>query len=64
MNDSRSSRNPWLFVPTMYFGEGLPYVLINTVSVILYKTMGVDNNEGLRQQNSYFWNDSAGMSAA
>ncbi len=36
-------RNPWLFVPTLYFGEGLPYVLVNTVSVILYKKMGVDN---------------------
>ena len=36
-------RNPWLFVSTLYFGEGLPYILINTVSVILYKKMGVDN---------------------
>lgn len=36
-------RNPWLFVPTLYFGEGLPYVLVNTVSVIFYKKMGVDN---------------------
>src|SRR5512139_3356469 len=36
-------RNPWLFVPSLYFGEGLPYILINTVSVILYKKMGVDN---------------------
>src|SRR5512141_2137024 len=39
----RSSRNPWAFLPTLYFGEGLPYVLINTVSVILYKRLGVDN---------------------
>lgn len=38
-------RNPWLFVPTLYFGEGLPYVLVNTVSVILYKKLGVDNAE-------------------
>jgi PAT family beta-lactamase induction signal transducer AmpG len=38
-------RNPWLFVPTLYFGEGLPYILINTVSVILYKKMGVDNTD-------------------
>lgn len=38
-----TSRNPWTFVPTLYFFEGLPYVLINTVSVILYKRMGVDN---------------------
>ncbi len=38
-----SSRSPWTFLPTLYFSEGLPYVLINTVSVILYKRMGVDN---------------------
>jgi PAT family beta-lactamase induction signal transducer AmpG len=38
-----TDRNPWLFVPTLYFGEGLPYVLVNTVSVVLYKRLGVDN---------------------
>ncbi len=38
-----TSRSPWAFLPTLYFAEGLPYVLINTVSVILYKRMGVDN---------------------
>ncbi len=38
-------RSPWLFVLTLYFGEGLPYVLINTVSVIIYKKMGVDNTD-------------------
>src|SRR3972149_591576 len=42
-NYSSITRNPWTFVPTLYFFEGLPYVLINTVSVILYKRMGVDN---------------------
>lgn len=40
---SKPSRNPWAFIPTLYFGEGLPYILINTVSVILYKRMGIDN---------------------
>jgi MFS transporter, PAT family, beta-lactamase induction signal transducer AmpG len=40
---ARISRTPWAFLPTLYFAEGLPYVLINTVSVILYKRMGVDN---------------------
>jgi len=30
-------------VPSLYFVEGLPYVLINTVSVILYKRLGADN---------------------
>src|SRR5512141_2439653 len=43
MVDRPAYRNPWSFVPSLYFGEGLPYILINTVSVILYKRMGLDN---------------------
>lgn len=35
--------SPWLFVPTLYFAEGIPYVIINNVSVIFYKQLGVDN---------------------
>src|SRR5512135_1617974 len=42
-NKQVASRSPWSFLPTLYFAEGLPYVLINTVSVILYKRMGIDN---------------------
>jgi len=30
-------------VPTLYFAEGVPYILVNTVSVILYKRLEVDN---------------------
>jgi PAT family beta-lactamase induction signal transducer AmpG len=36
-------RLPWLYVPTLYFAEGLPYVIVNTVSVIMYKRMGMSN---------------------
>ncbi|MBI4802448.1 MAG: MFS transporter [Elusimicrobia bacterium] len=43
MLSKTESRNPWLFVPSVYFAEGLPYILINSVSVILYKNMGVSN---------------------
>ena len=39
MNKSR----PWQWVPTLYFVEGLPYILITVVSVILYKRMGISN---------------------
>ncbi len=39
----RTSRNPWTFIPTLYFAEGIPYILINAVSVIFYKRMGIDN---------------------
>ncbi len=37
-------RSPWTFVPTLYFAEGVPYILVNTVSVILYKRLGLDND--------------------
>ena len=29
-------RAPFIYVPTLYFAEGLPYVVVNTVSVIMY----------------------------
>jgi PAT family beta-lactamase induction signal transducer AmpG len=32
-----------VFVPTLYFAEGVPYVLVNSVSVILFKRLGVEN---------------------
>lgn len=38
-----SSRSPWLYVPTAYFAEGLPYVIVNTVSTVMYKNLGVPN---------------------
>jgi PAT family beta-lactamase induction signal transducer AmpG len=38
-----STRHPWSFIPTLYFAQGIPYILINSVSVIIYKNLGVDN---------------------
>ena len=29
--------NPWSWVPTLYFAEGLPYVAVMTISLVLYK---------------------------
>jgi PAT family beta-lactamase induction signal transducer AmpG len=37
------SQNPWWYIPSLYFAEGLPYILINGVSVIMYKKMGINN---------------------
>ncbi len=34
---------PWAWVPTLYLAEGLPYVIVVTVSVILYKELGISN---------------------
>jgi MFS transporter, PAT family, beta-lactamase induction signal transducer AmpG len=36
-------RNPWLWVPTLYFAEGLPNAMVTTISVVLYKALGVSN---------------------
>ena len=37
--------NPWLWVPSLYFLEGLPYVLVNQVSTMLFTKMGVPNGQ-------------------
>ena len=38
-------RNPWAWIPSLYLAEGFPYVLVMTVSVILYKNLGIGNAE-------------------
>lgn len=38
-------RNPWAWIPTLYFAEGIPYVVAMTVSVIMFKRMGVSNTD-------------------
>ncbi|HEY9603781.1 MAG TPA: hypothetical protein V6C85_19355 [Allocoleopsis sp.] len=43
MTHQVKSRSPWMFIPTLYFAEGVPYVIINTVSIIFYKRMGIEN---------------------
>jgi PAT family beta-lactamase induction signal transducer AmpG len=39
------SRNPWAWVPSLYVAEGIPYVMAMTVSVILYKRLGISNTD-------------------
>ena len=34
-------RNPWSWIPTLYFAEGLPYVAVMTIAVIMYKRLGL-----------------------
>lgn len=37
--------NPWNWVTTLYFAEGLPYVAVMTIAVIMYKRLGLSNTE-------------------
>ncbi|MDY0744876.1 MFS transporter [Paucibacter sp. R3-3] len=36
-------RSPWAWVPTLYFAQGIPYVVVMTLSVIMYKNFGISN---------------------
>ena len=36
-------KTPWLWVPTLYFAEGIPYFIVNVVSVTMFKRLGMSN---------------------
>ncbi len=35
----------WRWIPSLYFAEGLPYVVVMSVSVLLYKRLGISNTK-------------------
>ena len=39
----KENRNPWLWIPTLYFAEGVPYFIVNNISVVMFKNMGMPN---------------------
>ena len=43
MTSSNKDKNAWAWVPSLYFTEGLPYIIIITVAVIMYKKLGISN---------------------
>lgn len=44
-NGKVTKRNPWAWVPTLYYAEGIPYIIVMTVSVIMYKRLGISNTD-------------------
>lgn len=38
-------KNPWLWVPSLYFGQAIPYVVVMSLSVIMYKNNGISNTD-------------------
>ena len=47
MQTQQTSRKPnsWSWIPSLYFASGLPYVVVMTVSVIMYKRLGISNTD-------------------
>ncbi|MDE5919803.1 MAG: MFS transporter [Duncaniella sp.] len=45
MKTTPAKRSPWAWIPTLYFAEGIPYVAVMTISVIMYKRLGISNTD-------------------
>ena len=37
--------SPWTWVPSLYFAEGLPYVAVMILSLVMYKRLGISNTD-------------------
>lgn len=44
-SEKSTKTTPWSWVPSLYFAEGLPYVAVMTISIVLYKQLGLSNAE-------------------
>ncbi|MFL5812078.1 MAG: MFS transporter [Bdellovibrionia bacterium] len=48
-------RSPWLFVPSLYFQQGLPVILVQQFSVLLFKKLGFPNDQILYWTSLLGW---------
>lgn len=45
MQQTKTDKNPWFWIPLLNFASGFPYAIIISVSVIMYKSLGVNNED-------------------
>lgn len=45
MMNQTKTKSPWWWVPSLYFAEGIPYFLVNNISVMMFTKMGVPNGQ-------------------
>lgn len=43
--EKTEKRNPWFWIPSLYYAQGIPYVVVMTVAVIMYKRLGISNTD-------------------
>ena len=41
----KTDNSPWYWIPVLNFASGLPYAIIISVSVLLYKNLGINNED-------------------
>ena len=44
-SEKMPGRSAWWWIPTLYFGQGVPYVVVMSLSVIMYKNLGISNTD-------------------
>lgn len=44
-NAMKQKYQPWLWVPTLYMTEGIPYVVVMSVAVVMYGRLGLSNTD-------------------
>lgn len=44
-NTKKKKTSPWLWIPTLYTAEGIPYVIVMSVATVMYQRLGLSNAE-------------------
>ena len=39
------NQSPWRWIPTLYFAEGIPYFVVNNISVVMFTNMGMSKGD-------------------
>ncbi|WP_251621829.1 MFS transporter [Odoribacter lunatus] len=40
-----NKRSPWLWIPSLYLTEGLPYIIVISISIVMYRDMNISNTD-------------------
>lgn len=45
MKLSKKIFSPWTWIPSLYLAEGIPYVIVMQIAVVMYKRLGLSNTD-------------------
>src|SRR5579872_4670653 len=54
-SETNTSRHPLIWVPSLYFAQGLPFAVVAIMASIMYKKMGISN------ENITYWTSMLGV---
>lgn len=43
--EPKRKTSPWAWIPTLYMAEGIPYVIVMSVALVMYQRLGLTNKE-------------------